>query len=37
MKDCANRAKPEEGGYLLLSTIIDLIEGDNVFSGSGFP
>lgn len=36
MKDCANRRGIKEEN-LLLSTIMELIEEENVFLGAGFP
>jgi hypothetical protein len=39
MEGCANRSgkTEEEEGNLLLCTIMELIEGENVFLGAGFP
>jgi hypothetical protein len=36
MEGCANRRKKEEEGNLLLSTIIELTGGEDVFLGAGF-
>jgi hypothetical protein len=35
MEGCANKRKTEED--LLLFTIMELIDGENVFLGAGFP
>jgi hypothetical protein len=37
MEGCANRRETREEGNLLLSTIMELIEGEHVFLGAGFP